>query len=214
MKAAGTYNPVTQSAGGSLEVSRSDYQERRTDWLFWVVILVGIAAVGYFLITSFGKTLASAIPNAIGGAAETVANAAAAVTGAAAATQQKSVDTVVKAAGKTPGEAATQEYWTAADTWLNGGMVARTTIAAGNTLLSMPVVDTMGVPLLQKATVQGAAFGQDLAAYGDVERLQNDPLKPLIITGEAISRTLGGFSPYEAGKATSAWLQGLPSLQW
>lgn len=71
--------------------------------------------------------------------------------------------------------------------------------------------------LLIRATEQGAQFGAELAAstpyetmYStDLERLNADPLKPLIVTGEALSTTFLGFSPYLAGQGVRAWWESL-----
>lgn len=204
MKAAGSYNPVTQSAGGSYEYDRTDYRESRTNWLIGLAIFAGIIIAGYYVLKSLSANLNPF--TAAGNAAGAAANAAGA---AVAAANQASIDTVVRAAGKQPGEAATAEYWDAAKRYLGEGAISTTAISAGNVILSTPIINNLGQPLLAQATIAGQGFRQDLDSYGDYDRLEADPLKGLIVTGEGLSRTLAGFSPYEAGKATSAWLAGI-----
>ena len=208
MKLSGNYNPVTEGAGGSMESSKMDYQEGRKNVIFYLIILVAIGvAVWYFL----GKWLASLVPsagNVAAGIAGAVSGASEATVKAVKAANQASIDTVVRAAGKQPGEAATQAYWDAANRYLGESAISTTAISAGNVILSTPVINSLGQPLLAQATIAGQDFRQDLDSYGDYDRLENDPLRGLIVTGEGLSRTFTGFSPYEAGKSFARSLQG------
>ena len=219
MKASGEYDPITQKAGGSYEVSRSDYQERRSDWIFWLIAGIAIIVVIWYVIKDTIKTAATVIPDPIKAASDWAAGAINAPGDLADKTaraiqtaNQNSIDTVVRAKGGTPGPAATEAYWDAAARYLGEGAIQSTAISAGNVILSTPVINNLGQPLLAQATVSGENFKQALDTYGDTERLENDPLRGLIVTGEGLSRTFTGFSPYEAGKAFGGWISGRGSV--
>jgi len=122
---------------------------------------------------------------------------------------QGGVDVVVKAAGGTPSAIQTRNYWDAQSQYLGSGAIQKFAIDSGNALLTAPVVDKLGVPLLTQATVAGQEFRAELIKNDDLARLESDPLRGFIVAGEGISRTFTGFSPYEAGVATKNLLGGL-----
>jgi hypothetical protein len=213
MKASGNYNAVTQEAGGSYEVDRSDYRETRTNWLLIFGAIIAVLLVAYFLFKDALGSITTAVSSAIGNPIADVTDAAGQAAQNAVNTvkqqNQNSIDTVVRAAGAQQGPAATSDYWNAVDRYLGESAISTTAISAGNVILSTPIINNLGQPLLAQATIAGQNFQQELDANGDTTRLQNDPLKSVIISGEAISKTFTGIDPYEAGKSFGGWIRGI-----
>jgi hypothetical protein len=207
MKARGAYNPVTQSAEGSYEVDRTDYRETRTNWLLILGAIIAVVLVAYFLMKDALTALLNPVTNLPG-------NVANAIVSPFKQTSQDSIDTVVRAAGKQPGDANTQAYWDAVNRYTGESVVANGAVSAGNVVLSTPIINNLGQPLLAQAVIAGEGFHQELDSYGDTARLDADPLKTVIVSGEAISKTFTGFDPYAAGKATSQWFASLSAPKW
>ena len=214
MKASGEYNPVTQSAGGSLDISRTDYSERRKDSLFYLVLILAALILCYVLFKDAILALMNPVKTVTDSVGKALSDAAGAAAGAVKQANQNSIDTVVRAAGAQPGEAATEAYWDAAKRYLGEGAIQSTAISAGNVILSTPVINNLGQPLLAQAAISGQEFRQELDTYGDYERLEADPLKGFIVAGEGLSKTFTGFDPYLAGKAFDGWSQDTFNLKW
>lgn len=174
MKAKANYNPVTQSAGGEYEVTKTDYSEGRKNTLMSVgIVLLVIVGIGLAIWYLLKNVVSSAIPDPIKAITETVAN-----------TQAKATDAIVSGANTnrfstTP--LTTADY----DNMLKGAGLAEIPVRIGNMITPPSILEA------------AAKAGSDAAntvnkngltvAYNELPGIE----KGLVTLGEGVGKLAG-----------------------
>ncbi len=166
-------------------------QGSSNDILMFGLVIVGVILVGYYLLRKSVDDAAKGVKDIAGSA----------IAGISSIPSQISAIPNVRIAQNTAAieEAANR---TGYQDWLsNQGYITQTIVNTGNAIAP--------TGLLETAASQGVDFRQDLITNNDLQRLESDPLKPLIVVGEGLTRTFTGLSPYEAGVATRDWFNNI-----
>ena len=199
MKAKGSYNPVTQEAGGEYEVTRSDYQERRKDAALGgvgILIVLGllIAFCWFFWssISNWLNGLGSALTNPLKGISDTISGGwtakqnsatAAVVTGANSAGAKAATDGINQFGEYYPVKTLTAEDYNAMLT--GAGDVPADVVRLGNVITPnevLTVAASAGAD--EAATVNRLGLNDAYVGLPDVE-------KGLVTFGAGVGKLFG-----------------------
>ncbi|NJD76279.1 MAG: hypothetical protein FIB08_04180 [Candidatus Methanoperedens sp.] len=166
-------------------------QGSSNDILMFGVVIVGIGLIGYYLLRKTADDTVKGLKDAAGDAVGAIAAIPSQIIAIPNVRIAENTKAIEQAANRTGYQ-----------DWLSGqGYIPQVIVNTGNAIAP--------TQLLETATSQGTDFRQDLIANNDLQRLENDPLKPLIVVGEGLTRTFTGLSPYEAGVATRDWFNNI-----
>ena len=101
MKASGGYNPVTESASGSVNYSRTDYQESRKNTVLFAGIAIAVIAFAALIVYYLWKNTVGVLADPVSAAGKAVGDAGKAVTDALGGAAKAVTDTLGGAAAGT-----------------------------------------------------------------------------------------------------------------
>ena len=228
MKAKGSYNPVTQSAGGEYEYGREDYRESRKNTAVSggvvLVILVALAAIVWLFWDRLNASIAG-VTNPIGSALSGIADAGAGlVNGAGAMINARQADAVQAVmAGATAGTPTVAEardnlgeYYpvktltkTDYDTMLsNAGVIPATVARLGNVVTPNEVLSTAASAGADAAnTVNTLGLNNAYWALPDVQR-------DLVTLGEGIGKATGVDLIQQGANFNALWNNAIKAVEW